>query len=330
MKKDLLNKIIKEELISQLNEAVKLDKENMQYYALSYLKTTNTLSRISRTAYQTWMKGLKSSYTRQEAADSILNLIKDAGLLPRISKSKHQNWMKKFLGEGKLKEYGGSEFSKITALKNFLTIDLDKFERGLKSSKHKAIYKKARKEFMKVVSDVAWQHENLYEDKLTEASKAQISKAFSDISKLSVAMLLNIEKFKAAKAKGDEKAIAKHRKLALDMQAKKKKMEADLENMVTGIDKDIELTISEATNLWKHFDAKMKLQDTIMDLEYDMKMINKDLSQLHKDMEQEAEPEGGPKATRYGREIEKKEKEYKKKKAEFKKLMAKLDRMEQY
>ena len=87
---------------------------------------------------------------------------------------------------------------------------------------------------------------------------------------------------------------------------------------------------TEASDLWKHFDAKMKLQDTIMDLEYDMKMITKDLAQLHKDMEQEAEPEGGPKATRYGREIEKKEKEYKKKKVEFKKLMAKLDRMEQY
>ena len=89
-------------------------------------------------------------------------------------------------------------------------------------------------------------------------------------------------------------------------------------------------SVNEATNLWKHFDAKMKLQDTIMDLEYDMKMITKDIAQLHKDMEQEAEPEGGPKATRYGRDIEKKEKEYKKKKAEFKKLMAKLDRMEQF
>ena len=47
-------------------------------------------------------------------------------------------------------------------------------------------------------------------------------------------------------------------------------------------------------------------------------------------LEQEDEPEGGPKATRYGREIEKKEKEYKKKKAEFKKLMAKLDKLEQF
>ena len=52
--------------------------------------------------------------------------------------------------------------------------------------------------------------------------------------------------------------------------------------------------------------------------------------QLMRDMEQEAEPEGGPKATRYGRDIEKKEKEYKKKKAEFKRLMKKLDKMEQY
>jgi len=89
-------------------------------------------------------------------------------------------------------------------------------------------------------------------------------------------------------------------------------------------------SVNEATNLWKHFDAKMKLQDEIMDLEMDMKMINRDLSQLHKDMEQEAEPEGGPKATRYGKEIDKKEKEYKQKKAQFKKLMAKLDKMEQY
>ena len=89
-------------------------------------------------------------------------------------------------------------------------------------------------------------------------------------------------------------------------------------------------SVNEATNLWKHFDAKMKLQDTIMDLEYDMKTITNDLKQLHIDMEQEAEPGGGPKATRYGKEIDKKEKEYKQKKAQFKKLMAKLDKMEQY
>jgi len=88
--------------------------------------------------------------------------------------------------------------------------------------------------------------------------------------------------------------------------------------------------IAEASNVWKIFDMKQKLQGNIIDLEMDMKMINKDLSQLYKDMEQEAEPEGGPKATMYGKAIEKKEKEYKKKKAEFNKLMAKLDRLEMF
>ena len=92
--------------------------------------------------------------------------------------------------------------------------------------------------------------------------------------------------------------------------------------------KEGKLTVDES--VWKHFDAKMKLYDEIMDVEDEMRDITNDLKQLHIDMEQEAEPEGGPKATKYGREIEKLEKEYKKKKAEFKKLMAKLDRMEQY
>ena len=92
----------------------------------------------------------------------------------------------------------------------------------------------------------------------------------------------------------------------------------------------VEGKVNEATSLWKHFDAKMKLQDEIMDVEDEMRYITSGLKQLHIDMEQEAEPGGGPKATKYGKEIEKKEKEYKQKKAQFKKLMAKLDKMEQY
>ena len=62
-----------------------------------------------------------------------------------------------------INEYGGSEYSKITSLQNYLTIDLDKFEKGLKESKHKAAYKKARKQFMKVVSELAWEHSKLHE-----------------------------------------------------------------------------------------------------------------------------------------------------------------------
>ena len=88
--------------------------------------------------------------------------------------------------------------------------------------------------------------------------------------------------------------------------------------------------INEATSLWKHFDAKMKLQDEIMDIEMDMKNITATIKQLHKNMEQEAEPEGGKVADKYGRQLDKYEKMYKKRKAEFKKLMAKLDKMEQF
>ena len=47
-------------------------------------------------------------------------------------------------------------------------------------------------------------------------------------------------------------------------------------------------------------------------------------------MEQEAEPEGGPIATKYGKQIEKYEKMYKKRKAELKKVFAKLDKLEQF
>ena len=96
---------------------------------------------------------------------------------------------------------------------------------------------------------------------------------------------------------------------------------------ITGLKKD-KMSVSE--NVWKRFDAMQKLQGAIMDIEDDMRDINQELSQLHKDMEQEAEPSGGPIASKYGKQIEKKQKEYKKKRAEFKKLMAKLDKLEQY
>ena len=75
-------------------------------------------------------------------------------------------------------EYGGSEFSKITSLQNFLTIDLDKFEKGLKDSKHKAIYKKARKQFMRTVSDVAFKHSKMHESKLTEGRPGTTKKKY--------------------------------------------------------------------------------------------------------------------------------------------------------
>ena len=67
-----------------------------------------------------------------------------------------------------------------------------------------------------------------------------------------------------------------------------------------------------------------------MDLEYDMKQILHNIREIMMDMEQEAEPEGGPKADRYGKELDQQQKLYKKRKAEFKKVLAKIDRLEVY
>jgi hypothetical protein len=81
-----------------------INKNDIQVLALDYLKGTGVLHKISRKAYQAWLKTLKSSYNSKAAAESIMNLVSDAGLLSRISKSKHQKWMKDMLGEGKLTE----------------------------------------------------------------------------------------------------------------------------------------------------------------------------------------------------------------------------------
>ena len=79
-----------------------IDKASIQHLALDYLKGTNTLSKISREAFQTWLKGLKNSYNNTQARLEIMKLVKLGNLAP--NKSKHQKWMKDMLGEGKLKE----------------------------------------------------------------------------------------------------------------------------------------------------------------------------------------------------------------------------------
>ena len=51
--------------------------------------------------------------------------------------------------------------------------------------------------------------------------------------------------------------------------------------------------------------------------------------QLMKDMEQEAEPEGGPIANKYAREMEYLKRQYNKTKAEFEKVMDEIDEFDQ-
>ena len=112
-------------------------------------------AKASGGGYSSWTKIGNNSWKNKKTG----RLSHNAGLYDRIGE------FSDFVIEGKVNEYGGSEFSKITSLQNYLTIDLDKFEKGLKDSKHKAIYKKARKQFMRTVSDVAFEHSKLHEGK---------------------------------------------------------------------------------------------------------------------------------------------------------------------
>ena len=60
----------------------------------------------------------------------------------------------------------------------------------------------------------------------------------------------------------------------------------------------------------KAYDMIMDLRLVAVDFENEMKSIKDEINQLLNDMEQEAEPEGGPMADRYGKELDRLEKEY--------------------
>ena len=62
-----------------------------------------------------------------------------------------------------LNEYGGSEWSVITAAKNYLYIDMGKFRDKLKDKKHLKAFDKAKKAFWDVVGPAAEEHSEMYE-----------------------------------------------------------------------------------------------------------------------------------------------------------------------
>ncbi len=88
--------------------------------------------------------------------------------------------------------------------------------------------------------------------------------------------------------------------------------------------------ILEASDVWKAFDAKMKLHGQAMDIEDQMRDISAELQTAYEDMEQEAEPGGGPIADRYGKEIEALQTNHKNLKTKLDQVFAKLDKLEQY
>ena len=266
---------------------------------------------------------------------------------------------REFKGKG-LTEYGGSEFSKITSLQNFLTIDLDKFEKGLKDSKHKAIYKKARKQFMKVVSDVAWEHSKLHEGKLTEAVAVtdNLIMKMKPGSTIKVkGVLLTKDKYGNWRSEKDPNDILVNRqiaKIAKGMKAHKAGNLHIIEGKLTEGPVDMNDPFLVQTRIMRHaakerkaldailkaqpkvrqykisFDKYLELLDQQMFFQQDLADIGKQLKQMWIDMEQEAEPEGGPIADRYTRDLMKLEADYKKVKAKLAKVDARVDRHSRY
>ena len=79
-----------------------------------------------------------------------------------------------------LNEYGGSEWSAITAKKNFLYIEMGKFRDELQDRNMIKDFDKAKKKFWDVVGVIAEEHHELYESKVNEASYSDHS--ISDIA----------------------------------------------------------------------------------------------------------------------------------------------------
>lgn len=94
--------------------------------------------------------------------------------------------------------------------------------------------------------------EQMREAKSANALRSNYDKAVKKEQSLSSLLLVNLEKFKAAKAKGDEKAIAKHTKIAGDLSKKKKdatenasKAYKAYQDKITGLHSDAELELKE-------------------------------------------------------------------------------------
>ena len=109
--------------------------------------------------------------------------------------------------------------------------------------------------------EIAMDAPGINEAKSANALRADYDKAVKKEQALSSLLLINLEKFKAAKAKGDEKAVAKHTKIAGDLSKKKKvatekasKAYKAYQDKITGLHSDAELELKEGANANRWFD----------------------------------------------------------------------------
>ena len=82
----------------------------------------------------------------------------------------------------------------------------------------------------------------IWESKVTQRD---VSTAFDTAAKISMEMLANLEKYKIAKGKGDDKGIAKHKAIAAQLSQKKRDAEAKMNDLIQQLDADVSLEIIE-------------------------------------------------------------------------------------
>tara|TARA_R110002012_G_scaffold283634_1_gene474049 strand:+ start:1413 stop:2582 length:1170 start_codon:yes stop_codon:yes gene_type:complete len=211
--------------------------------------------------------------------------------------------------------------------------------------------------------------DQMREAKSANALRSDYEKAVKKEQSLSSLLLVNLEKYKAAKANGNETAIAKHTKIAATLS--KKKIDATekaskaykvYQDKITGLHADAELELKEIeanddtefTITLKHlldkhvakggevnealpnfktpfeaYDWIMNKRNEAMDIEMEMLQKTKEIIQTQKDMEQEAEPEGGPEASRYSKILEKLQMEHESLRKQFSSIMAEIDEYDQ-
>jgi hypothetical protein len=209
-------------------------------------------------------------------------------------------------------------------------------------------------------NEKALKEDNINEAKSAKALKADYEKAIKKEQALSSLMLMNLQKYKAAKASGDENAIAKFTKIAGQLSPKKKKASElasaayqAYEDKISGLHADAELELkegklnemdmndpvlmafraskqampkSQSRSRKISFDKYLSLLDMQTDLQNDIKELADLMAQTLRDMEQEAEPGGGLVSDRYGSLMMKQEKEYKILRAKKAKVDTQIDK----
>jgi len=161
-----------------------------------------------------------------------------------------------------IKDIIGDELSRLSASEK--AIVLESFTLMGKPSKteleqvknSKDLFKKNEAVLRKIVKE---EITSIIKEKVTPR---QVSKAFDVVAKISMEMLSNLEKYKAA----DEAGKEKYKKIALQLTRKKKDAQADMDRLISMLDKDQQLYYEnglkklqeKGPGIWANIHAKRK------------------------------------------------------------------------